>query len=166
MGKAFVAKLAAKGAHDPEALAAWIGRKKHGKEAFAKLATAAAKKKHDTSHEEHAKPAPAKGSSADTRAEKTTQDTRDALNHALKNGWQRVPNQGNTVRRTTTHDTPAHIPASWWPGKTHEKHEFVTFIAHGGKVTGAIHSPAAPPWVERRDRKVSVKAAHQILRGQ
>lgn len=36
MGKAFVAKLAKQGARDPEALAAWIGRKKHGK-AFAKL---------------------------------------------------------------------------------------------------------------------------------
>ncbi|MER5482926.1 hypothetical protein ABT024_06880 [Streptomyces sp. NPDC002812] len=30
MGKAFVAKLAKEGARDPEALAAWIGRKKHG----------------------------------------------------------------------------------------------------------------------------------------
>ncbi|MCI4143052.1 hypothetical protein [Streptomyces sp. MMS20-AI2-20] len=38
MGKAFVAKLAKEGARDPEALAAWIGRKKHGKAAFAKLA--------------------------------------------------------------------------------------------------------------------------------
>lgn len=38
MGKAFVAKLAKEGARDPEALAAWIGRKKHGKKAFQKLA--------------------------------------------------------------------------------------------------------------------------------
>lgn len=38
MGKAFVAKLAREGARDPEALAAWIGRKKHGRQAFAKLA--------------------------------------------------------------------------------------------------------------------------------
>ncbi|MFE5895840.1 hypothetical protein ACFQ67_00165 [Streptomyces sp. NPDC056488] len=37
MGKAFVAKLAREGARDPQALAAWIGRKKHGK-AFGKLA--------------------------------------------------------------------------------------------------------------------------------
>jgi hypothetical protein len=42
MGKAFVAKLAKQGARDPEALAAWIGRKKHGK-AFAKLAAAGRK---------------------------------------------------------------------------------------------------------------------------
>jgi hypothetical protein len=42
MGKAFVAKLAAKGAHDPEALAAWIGRHKYGKKAFSKLAARAA----------------------------------------------------------------------------------------------------------------------------
>lgn len=40
MGKAFVAKLAKEGARDPEALAAWIGRKKHGAGAFRKLATA------------------------------------------------------------------------------------------------------------------------------
>lgn len=37
MGKAFVAKLAKEGARDPEALAAWIGRKKHGGAAFKKL---------------------------------------------------------------------------------------------------------------------------------
>lgn len=32
------AKLAAKGARDPDALAAWIGRKKHGKKRFQQLA--------------------------------------------------------------------------------------------------------------------------------
>lgn len=42
MGKAFVAKLAKQGARDPEALAAWIGRKKHGA-AFGKLAAAGKK---------------------------------------------------------------------------------------------------------------------------
>lgn len=46
MGKAFVAKLAAKGAHNPEALAAWIGRHKYGRKAFAALAEKAAH--HDT----------------------------------------------------------------------------------------------------------------------
>lgn len=40
MSKAFVAKLAKEGARDPEALAAWIGRKKHGAGAFKKLAAA------------------------------------------------------------------------------------------------------------------------------
>ncbi|GGW41299.1 hypothetical protein [Streptomyces xantholiticus] len=40
MGKAFVAKLAREGARDPEALAAWIGRKKFGKRAFQRLAKA------------------------------------------------------------------------------------------------------------------------------
>lgn len=40
MGRAFVAKLAAKGARDPEALAAWIGRRKMGKAAFQRLAKA------------------------------------------------------------------------------------------------------------------------------
>lgn len=43
MGKAFVAKLAKAGARDPEALAAWIGRKKHGA-AFGKLAKAGKEK--------------------------------------------------------------------------------------------------------------------------
>jgi hypothetical protein len=45
MGKAFVSKLAKEGARDPEALAAWIGRRKHGK-AFGKLAAAGRKKGH------------------------------------------------------------------------------------------------------------------------
>jgi hypothetical protein len=40
----FVSKLAAAGARDPEALAAWIGRKKHGKAAFAKLSSGGQKK--------------------------------------------------------------------------------------------------------------------------
>lgn len=46
MGKAFVAKLAKEGARDPEALAAWIGRRKHGK-AFGKLAAAGRNKDGD-----------------------------------------------------------------------------------------------------------------------
>lgn len=33
-------ELAAKGAHDPDALAAFIGRKKHGKKRFQQLAAA------------------------------------------------------------------------------------------------------------------------------
>lgn len=49
MGKAFVSKLAREGARDPEALAAWIGRKKHGKGAFAKLAAKGRKKRKETS---------------------------------------------------------------------------------------------------------------------
>lgn len=40
MGRAFVAKLARQGARDPEALAAWIGRQKHGRAAFQQLAKA------------------------------------------------------------------------------------------------------------------------------
>jgi hypothetical protein len=47
MGKAFVAKLAKEGARDPEALAAWIGRNKHGGKAFAKLAAVGRKKSRD-----------------------------------------------------------------------------------------------------------------------
>lgn len=38
MGKAFVAKLAKQGARDPQALAAWIGRRKFGGKAFQTLA--------------------------------------------------------------------------------------------------------------------------------
>jgi hypothetical protein len=45
VASAFVSKLAAAGAQDPEALAAWIGRKKHGKGAFAKLAASGRKSK-------------------------------------------------------------------------------------------------------------------------
>lgn len=44
MGRAFVAKLARKGARDPEALAAWIGRRKWGKAAFQRRAEAAQKR--------------------------------------------------------------------------------------------------------------------------
>ncbi|MGA5209012.1 hypothetical protein ACWCV2_15460 [Streptomyces pseudogriseolus] len=40
MGRAFVAKLAREGARNPEALAAWIGRRKWGRKAFARLAKA------------------------------------------------------------------------------------------------------------------------------
>lgn len=42
--KALQAQLAAKGAHDPGALAAWIGKKKYGKAGFAALAAAGRKK--------------------------------------------------------------------------------------------------------------------------
>ncbi|TLQ43478.1 hypothetical protein [Streptomyces marianii] len=38
MGRAFVAKLARQGARDPQALAAWIGRRKLGKAAFQRIA--------------------------------------------------------------------------------------------------------------------------------
>jgi HK97 family phage prohead protease len=41
--KKLSAKLAAKGAHNPDALAAWIGRRKYGKATFHKLASAARK---------------------------------------------------------------------------------------------------------------------------
>jgi phage head maturation protease len=41
--KKLSAGLAAKGAHDPDALAAWIGKKKYGKAGFKKLANAARK---------------------------------------------------------------------------------------------------------------------------
>lgn len=41
--KKLTAQLAAKGAHDPAALAAWIGRKKLGPGAFNKLSAAARK---------------------------------------------------------------------------------------------------------------------------
>lgn len=40
------AELAAKGAHDPHALAAWIGRRKYSKPAFQKLAAAGRKRHH------------------------------------------------------------------------------------------------------------------------
>lgn len=49
-GKRLVAQLAAKGAHDPEALAAWIGRRKYGKKAFRKIAAKGAA--HAAAHHE------------------------------------------------------------------------------------------------------------------
>jgi hypothetical protein len=51
MGRAFVAKLAAKGAHDPEALAAWIGRHKYGKKAFHALAAKVTQRRKAERHE-------------------------------------------------------------------------------------------------------------------
>lgn len=47
-----VSQLAAKGAHDPEALAAWIGRRKLGKTAFQKLAAAGHHGGHSGGHHE------------------------------------------------------------------------------------------------------------------
>ena len=44
MASAFVSKLAAGGARDPEALAAWIGRKKHGAAAMRMKAKSGAAK--------------------------------------------------------------------------------------------------------------------------
>jgi hypothetical protein len=41
--KKLTAQLASKGAHDPAALAAWIGRRKYGKGAFGKLSAAGRK---------------------------------------------------------------------------------------------------------------------------
>lgn len=43
--KALSAQLAAKGAHDPDALAAWIGKKKYGRAKFDAMAAAARKSK-------------------------------------------------------------------------------------------------------------------------
>ena len=43
--KALTRKLAAKGAKNPKALAAWIGRKKYGKKKFQKLAAAGRRRK-------------------------------------------------------------------------------------------------------------------------
>lgn len=43
--KRLVAQLKKRGAVNPEALAAWIGRKKYGKERFQKLALAGRKRK-------------------------------------------------------------------------------------------------------------------------
>jgi hypothetical protein len=52
--KALVGKLKAKGARNPAALAAWIGRKKLGKEAFQKKAQAGRKAKHEADAAERA----------------------------------------------------------------------------------------------------------------
>lgn len=44
--KSLTAKLKKKGARNPKALAAWIGRKKYGKKKFAKLSAAGRKRKY------------------------------------------------------------------------------------------------------------------------
>ena len=71
MGKAFVAKLAKEGARDPEALAAWIGRKKHGAAAFKKLAAAGQKKR------EQQAPSASRASKRATQRAATPQAPRD-----------------------------------------------------------------------------------------
>ena len=43
--KSLTKKLSKKGAKNPKALAAWIGRKKYGKKKMAKLSTAGKKRK-------------------------------------------------------------------------------------------------------------------------
>lgn len=86
MGKAFVAKLAKEGARDPEALAAWIGRKKHGKAAFAKLA--AKGRKSDGSSDRKASPssaAPAAGGISEAKLEAGRRQARAMSDSTLRN---------------------------------------------------------------------------------
>ncbi|CAL9503574.1 hypothetical protein [Streptomyces sp. enrichment culture] len=80
MGKAFVAKLARQGARDPEALAAWIGRKKHGRAAFSKLAAKGRKDGSGSSAAPARKPA----ASAAVRAKTMTRDERIAVNRRAR----------------------------------------------------------------------------------
>ncbi|MGW8988713.1 hypothetical protein ACWGRF_02060 [Streptomyces zhihengii] len=72
MPSAFVSKLARQGARNPEALAAWIGRKKLGKAAFTKLAA--------KDNGGGSKPAKSSGNSRADRAESRRQDTAARLN--------------------------------------------------------------------------------------
>lgn len=79
MGKAFVAKLAKEGARDPEALAAWIGRKKHGRQAFSQLAANGRKDSSST--------APARkhaAASAAVRAKTMNRDERITVNRRAR----------------------------------------------------------------------------------
>lgn len=86
MGKAFVAKLAKEGARDPEALAAWIGRKKHGRQAFAKLAAKSRKKSADESPE--VRSARARVEAAEQRAA-TARESADRANQSASDAYGR-----------------------------------------------------------------------------
>lgn len=92
MGKAFVSKLAAEGARDPEALAAWIGRKKYGGPAFANLAAASRKKSggKSTSREESSevRGARAKVAAAEKRAA-AARDRADRANQSASGAYGR-----------------------------------------------------------------------------
>lgn len=185
MGKAFVAKLAKEGARDPEALAAWIGRKKHGK-AFAKLSAAGRKKadgadgkKTETGSalgkqestvrrvsvvDRLAPPGAKKGTPAQV---KQIAEISSAIDHALANGWEAVPGSrpGEVkIRRTTTHDTPEGIPDRWWGSPTYEAHEFISVVSDGIKIVGAFREESNAPWVGGRGaQKISAKKAREFL---
>lgn len=170
MGKAFVAKLAKEGARDPEALAAWIGRRKHGTKAFGKR-TAAGRKKSGSSEPSNdaraAAPVKAAASPGAPKAAvpKQVAEMRAAIEHALANGWDRVPGAPGEVkiRRSQTHQTPSNIPASWWDQPTYESHEFVSVRVTGGRIS-AFHEESPSPWVGGRGtRSVSAKKAREIL---
>lgn len=83
MGKAFVAKLAKQGARDPEALAAWIGRKKHGGKAFGKLSAAGRKKGSSKGAGTAAKPTP----SQDVTGKAMSRDERRQVNQMAADMW-------------------------------------------------------------------------------
>lgn len=82
MGKAFVAKLAKEGARDPEALAAWIGRKKHGRAAFAKLSAKGRKKRAETSEKPAEAPEVRTARARVAAAEKSATEARQQADRA------------------------------------------------------------------------------------
>jgi hypothetical protein len=127
MGKAFVNKLAKEGARDPEALAAWIGRKKHGAKAFGKLA-AAGKRNRDATRE--ARP-----------AMQTPEERRAAGMAALAASREREVAQAReetAARRQRNAETLARINDA--PGKTtrkamtKEERSLVSYEANGAAV--------------------------------
>lgn len=102
MPSAFVAKLAREGARNPEALAAWIGRKKHGT-SFAKLATAGRK-------DDDGKASKPKNSKAD-RAEARRQNTVDRLNSGGDAGRSEMSREEKRLIEATA-ERLANDPAS------------------------------------------------------
>lgn len=89
---------------------------------------------------------------------------REALKAPLGRGWQTVPSSPGIacVRWTVEQPTPEYKRSSW-PGETYSENTFVSFIYHDGRVTGTVVAERANPFVGRRDQKVSVKKALEIL---
>jgi hypothetical protein len=171
MGKAFVAKLAKEGARDPEALAAWIGRKKHGPAAFKKLSAAGRRpgtKSGNPEASKQAPPEPAAPRQPKPRLGQSKQvsDVRDAFKQALAGDWERVPGRPGElkIRRTTTHRTPDNIPDKWWGEPTYEEHEFVSVLSDGKKILAAYVEESGAPWTGGRGaQKMSIKKLLQKL---
>lgn len=102
---------------------------------------------------------------AETRAANRLATVREALELALSQGWTRTPGKPNSLMRRVEHDTPERIPANWWPGKTYESGEWISFLVFdGGSKIIVFHDTSRCPWVTRQDRKVSLKRALEILR--
>lgn len=93
---------------------------------------------------------------------KRTRDVIEAAKAAKEFGWEIF--EPNGLRRLTEHKTPEHaIEYGWWTRETYTECEFVNFGAIDGEAKWAIHAYTPCPWVERRDQKISIKKAIELL---